>query len=42
MAELCARRGKTARFIGIPTGGALVFHGDGAMEAMGAEPFVLE
>jgi len=41
VAKLCARRGETARFLGIPTGGALVFPGDGAMETVGRAPFVL-
>jgi cyanophycinase-like exopeptidase len=41
VAKLCARRGETARFMGIPTGGALVFHGDGSMETVGHPPFVL-
>ena len=41
VAKLCAARGKTARFLGIPTGGALVFHGDGSMETVGNAPFVL-
>jgi cyanophycinase-like exopeptidase len=41
VAELCAARGKTARFLGIPTGGALVFHGEGTMEIVGKPPFVL-
>jgi cyanophycinase-like exopeptidase len=39
--KLCARQGERARFIGIPTGGALVFHADGSMEHLGVEPFVL-
>jgi cyanophycinase-like exopeptidase len=39
--KLCARQGKRARFIGIPTGGAIVFHADGSMEHLGAPPFVL-
>jgi len=41
VAELCARQREPARFVGIPTGGALVFHGDGTMEPVGAKPFVL-
>jgi cyanophycinase-like exopeptidase len=41
IAKLCERRGETARFVGIPTGGALVFHGDGSMETVGNAPFVL-
>jgi len=41
VAKLCAAHGKTARFIGIPTGGALVFHGDGTMEPVGNPPFIL-
>jgi cyanophycinase-like exopeptidase len=41
VAALCAARGKAARFLGIPTGGALVFHGDGSMETVGKPPFVL-
>lgn len=39
--KLCVRHGEKARFVGIPTGGALVFHGDGTMEHLGVEPFVL-
>jgi peptidase E len=39
--RLCARHGEKARFVGIPTGGALVFHGDGRMEPVGVGPFVL-
>lgn len=41
VAKLCARHGKKARFVGIPTGGALIFHGDGTMETVGTRPFVL-
>jgi cyanophycinase-like exopeptidase len=41
VAKLCAHHGKKARFIGIPTGGALIFHGDGTMETVGTLPFVL-
>jgi cyanophycinase-like exopeptidase len=41
VAKLCAARGKTARFLGIPTGGALVFYADGSMETVGNAPFVL-
>ena len=41
VATLCAAHGKTARFLGIPTGGALIFHGDGSMETVGTPPFVL-
>jgi hypothetical protein len=41
VAKLCAARGKAARFLGIPSGGALVFHGDGSMEPVGKPPFVL-
>ena len=41
VAKLCARRGETARFVGIPTGGALVFRGDGSIETVGHAPFVL-
>jgi cyanophycinase-like exopeptidase len=41
VAKLCALRGKAARFVGIPTGGALIFRGDGSMETVGKEPFVL-
>jgi len=41
VAKLCASRGKAARFLGIPSGGALVFHGDGSMESVGKPPFVL-
>jgi cyanophycinase-like exopeptidase len=42
VAKVCAARGKRARFIGIPSGGAVVFHGDGSMEAVGKPAFVLE
>jgi cyanophycinase-like exopeptidase len=42
VAKLCEARGKVARFVGIPSGGAVVFHGDGSMEAVGKPPFVLE
>jgi cyanophycinase-like exopeptidase len=41
VAKLCAARGKAASFLGIPSGGALVFHRDGSMEAVGKPPFVL-
>ncbi len=41
VARICAREGVNARFLGIPTGGALVFHGDGSMETVGTPPFVL-
>jgi cyanophycinase-like exopeptidase len=41
VARLCALRGKAARFLGIPTGGAVVFQGDGSMEPVGNPPFVL-
>jgi hypothetical protein len=41
VAKLCARQGKTARFFGIPTGGALIVRGDGATEIVGEPPFVL-
>jgi cyanophycinase-like exopeptidase len=41
VASVCAARGKTARFLGIPAGGALIFRGDGSMEAVGKQPFVL-
>jgi cyanophycinase-like exopeptidase len=41
LAKLCARRGEQARFIGIPTGGALIVHGDGTQEPVGNAPFVL-
>ncbi len=41
VAGLCAARGIAARFLGIPTGGALVFHGDGSMETVGKPAFVL-
>ena len=41
VAMVCAARGETARFIGIATGGALVFPGDGSMESIGKPPFVL-
>jgi cyanophycinase-like exopeptidase len=41
VARLCASRGKAARFLGIPAGGALVFHRDGSMEPVGKPPFVL-
>ena len=39
--RLLARRGEKARFLGIPTKGALVFDGDGAMEVVGESPFRL-
>jgi cyanophycinase-like exopeptidase len=42
VARLCAARGESARFLGIATGGAVIFHGDGAMESVGNPPFVLE
>lgn len=41
VAKLCARHRKKASFVGIPTGGALIQHGDGTMETVGVEPFVL-
>jgi cyanophycinase-like exopeptidase len=40
--QLCARKHKNARFVGVPTGGALIRHGDDAMETLGVEPFILE
>jgi cyanophycinase-like exopeptidase len=40
-ARLAARAGTHARFLGIPSGGALVFRGDGAMEVVGKPPFEL-
>jgi peptidase E len=40
--KLCERRAERARFLGIPTDGALVFHGDGVMEVVGAAPFRLD
>jgi cyanophycinase-like exopeptidase len=42
VARLCSRQNEKARFVGIPTGGALIFHGDGMMESVGAKPFLLE
>jgi hypothetical protein len=42
VAKLCARHRKKARFVGIPTGGALIFHGDGTIETVGVRSFVLE
>jgi len=42
VARLCASRGKKAHFLGIPTGGALVFPGDGTMEVVGKPPFALD
>jgi cyanophycinase-like exopeptidase len=42
VARLCAARGMVARFVGIPSGGAVVFHGDGSMETVGKPAFVLE
>jgi putative intracellular protease/amidase len=41
VAELCDRRGESARFLGIPTGGALVFAAGGGMEVVGEPPFTL-
>jgi cyanophycinase-like exopeptidase len=41
VAKLAAREKKRARFLGIPSGGALVFHADGAMEVVGKPPFEL-
>ncbi len=41
VAQLCAARGETARFLGIATGGAVIFSGDGSMESVGNPPFVL-
>lgn len=40
-ARLLARRGEKARFLGIPTKGALVFDEHGAMEVVGEPPFAL-
>jgi hypothetical protein len=40
-AELLRRRGESARLLGIPTGGALVFDGEGGMEVVGNPPFRL-
>jgi cyanophycinase-like exopeptidase len=42
LAKLCSRHGEKARFIGIPTGGALIFDGNGRMESVGTKPVVLE
>jgi cyanophycinase-like exopeptidase len=39
--RLLARRGEKARFVGIPTKGALVFDDRGAMEVVGESPFTL-
>ena len=39
--RLLARRGGKARFLGIPTKGALVFDERGAMEVVGESPFTL-
>ena len=41
VARICSREGLSARFVGIPTGGALVFHGDGSMETVGRPSFAL-
>jgi cyanophycinase-like exopeptidase len=41
VAKVCAARGETARFLGIATGGAVIFHGDGSMETVGNPPFIL-
>jgi hypothetical protein len=41
VAALARREGHRARFLGIPTGGALVFGADGALEVIGAAPFEL-
>ena len=40
-ARLAARRDVRARFLGIPSGGALVFRADDAMEVVGNPPFEL-
>jgi hypothetical protein len=40
-ARLAARAGVTASFVGIPSGGGLVFRGDGAMDVVGNPPFGL-
>jgi len=41
-AKLAHKQGLAVRFLGIPTGGALVFHGDApAPEVVGKEPFHL-
>jgi cyanophycinase-like exopeptidase len=40
-ARLAARAGTKARFLGIPSGGALVFHSDDSMEVVGKPPFEL-
>jgi hypothetical protein len=42
VAALCRRHGQEAKFLGIPTAGAIVFHADGDMEVVGQPPFVLE
>jgi hypothetical protein len=42
VAELLRRRGESARLLGIPTGGALVFDGEGGMQVIGNPPFSLE
>jgi len=41
VAKLCTQHRKKARFIGVPTGDAVVYHGDGTLETVGVEPFVL-
>jgi hypothetical protein len=41
VSALCTRRKHKARFVGIPTGGALVIHPDGKMESVGEAPFVM-
>jgi hypothetical protein len=41
-ARLLHRQKEKAVFLGIPTGGALVVAGDGAVEVVGKEPFRLE
>jgi cyanophycinase-like exopeptidase len=41
VAKLADRRGERARFVGVPTGGALVVAGDGSFEVVGAPPFYL-
>ena len=40
-ARLARRRGDPCRFLGIPTGGALVFREDGAIDVVGRPPFQL-
>lgn len=40
VSRLCGRAGEKARFVGIPSGGALVFR-DGEMEVVGHRPFEL-